>query len=149
LAIETFAEPPGDRTAPPKGEKRDEFFRTIARDRYRDLGVRGIYVLICKSPGYVGVELGDATRKKAFTPSDRTELRKKMVAAFGEKKFDEGLIAGVNFVDQTLRANGATAKTITGGSAAAEPVGRDGGKGAKMSGIWGWICIGLVVLLGI
>ncbi len=147
LLIETFAQAPPDlvkdvdlkdRTA------RNRFFEKWARERAKDADVNGIYVLVCRSPEHLQVEVGDQTQKKDFTQQDRQELVKLLVEKFREKKYDEGLLDAVNFVGQRLKAHGAR-------SGVAVPRGVQHGEGGNMllGGIGGLICLGLLVVGGL
>src|SRR5207245_49014 len=69
---------------------KEKFFAEWARQRIKELGVNGVYVLVCKSPARLEAEVTENTRKKDFTLADRDRLVKKMAERFREKKFDEG-----------------------------------------------------------
>ena len=73
--IETFVKPPAGREQEASADH-SAFFSQWARQRARELGINGIYMLICKSPAHVQVEIGNDTRKKAFTEEDRARLVK-------------------------------------------------------------------------
>lgn len=105
VVIETFAAIPADLEKKYKEVGKKEFFADWARTRATALGVHGVYVLICKSPGRIEVEVDKETRKKAFTLGDRDKLVQKIADKFREKKFDEGLQDGLEFVATALRAN--------------------------------------------
>ena len=62
-------------------------------------------MLVCRSPKYVQVEVGNQTLRKAFTLSDRAELLRILTAKFRDGKYDEGLQEAVEFVRNTLKAN--------------------------------------------
>jgi uncharacterized protein len=105
LLIETFAEIPADREEAFKKEGKESFFAAWARERARDEVVNGVYVLICKKPGHIQVEVGNHTRQKAFTLSNRDKLLRLMLDRFREKKFDEALTEAVKYFADTLREN--------------------------------------------
>src|SRR5437867_1772202 len=67
VLVETFARVPEGREKELQEDK-DRFFNSWARERARDEAVRGIYLLVCKDPGRVEVEVGNKTQEKAFTP---------------------------------------------------------------------------------
>jgi uncharacterized protein len=115
VVIETFAAIPADLEKKYKEEEKAPFFNEWARKRAEELGVNGIYILVCKKPGRVEVEVGNQTQKKAFTRNDRDSLVRKMLADFKEKKFDEGLLEGVELIESALRKN--TGKEAGGGPA--------------------------------
>ena len=58
--------------------------------------VNGVYILICKSPPHIEVEVGNHTQEKGFTPAKRKELRSKLVADFKAKEYDKGLREAVS-----------------------------------------------------
>jgi uncharacterized membrane protein YgcG len=81
------------------------FFEEWARNRARALEVNGIYILICKEPPHLQVEIGNETQKKAFTLRDRDRLIELLVGRLKEKEYDEGLLETVEFVNKTLGNN--------------------------------------------
>jgi uncharacterized protein len=106
LVIETVAAIPEDLKKKYEELGKDRFFSDWARRRAEDLGARGIYVLICRSPGRVEVVMDKQTARKAFTEGDRDKMVKKVLDKFREKQFDAGLLEGVDFVASTLKAAG-------------------------------------------
>ena len=106
LVIETVAAIPEDLKKKYEELGKDKFFLEWARRRAEDLGVKGIYVLMCKSPGRVEAIVDKQTGRKAFTTADRDKLVQKVLARFKEKQFDAGLLEGVDFVASTLKAGG-------------------------------------------
>ena len=64
------------------------FFEGWAFQRGKDAGLNGIYILICKAPSHLQVEVGHATRQRAFTLEDRDRLVRKMAELLGEHKND-------------------------------------------------------------
>ena len=155
LLIETYPEIPADRKKDYKPEEKGAFFQKWARDRARAVEVNGVYILICKEPKHLQVEVGNETRKKAFTTENRDDLAKLLTDKFRKSDWDGGLTEGVDFVETKLRTNlGRTSEATPGAARPAPPVARGGdaahvGGDDKGSGIMGWICIGLVVLLGV
>jgi uncharacterized protein len=105
VVIETFPAIPADLEQKYKEEEKAQFFNEWARKRAEELGVNGIYILICKKPGRVEVEVGNQTQKRAFTRNDRDNLVRKVLGSFKEKKFDEGLLEGLDEIESALRKN--------------------------------------------
>jgi hypothetical protein len=105
LVIETYAAVPEGKKVPEDKNKKEEFFAEWASARVKDLGVNGVYVLICKSPTYLYIEADNLTRKRAFTGKDRAALQRKLIDSFRDKKFDEGLKEGIEVVEAAYRAN--------------------------------------------
>ena len=67
--------------------------------------VNGVFILLVKSPGYLQVEVGNDTQKRAFTLQDRDTLASLMRENLRAKQYDEALLNGVNFVAKTMRAD--------------------------------------------
>jgi TLP18.3/Psb32/MOLO-1 phosphatase superfamily protein len=162
LLIETFATVPADKAKDVNlkdKDARERFFEEWARERARDAEVNGIYILICKEPAHLQVEVGNETQKKAFTLSDREELVRGLAKKLRDHKEDEGLLDAVNFVGRKLREHGvrpsARSETVTEwGHRTAKNFpavipGEENKGGGMMAGIGGLICIGIIVLLGV
>ncbi len=105
LVIETYATVPEGKKLPEDKNKLGEFFAEWAKARSEELGVNGVYVLICKSPTRLQIQVDTETRKRAFTAKDRDRLQQKFIAGFKEKKFDDGLKDGIDAVEAAFRAN--------------------------------------------
>jgi S1-C subfamily serine protease len=93
FAIETIEAPVGEsatkvRAMEPK--ERFAFFREAAMKRIRAGQIDGVYILVCKSPGFafVGVTK-DAI--SAFPDGFSKKVEEAMLAKFKSQKFDEGL----------------------------------------------------------
>ena len=100
LTVDTVPRIPANLEGKFKQLGKDEFFRDWAESKAKRERDKGIYVLICKSPGRVEALVDAQTREKNFTYRNRDELVKKMLAQFGEKKWDAEQING--FTGQTL-----------------------------------------------
>jgi uncharacterized protein len=147
LLIETFATVPANLAKDvdlKDKEARSRFFEKWARERAREADVKGIYILICKSPGHIEVEVGNETQKKEFTNKDRIELTKILIEKFDAKQYDEGLLDAVNFVGRRLKANGARSA-----APAVIPGAHNEGGGLMATGLGGLLCVGLIILAGI
>ncbi|HEV3340771.1 MAG TPA: TPM domain-containing protein [Pirellulales bacterium] len=129
---------------------RARYFADWADERAREEGVNGIYVLITREPGHVEVAVGNHTRA-VFTNKDRHELAQILLSHFRKKEYDEGLLEAVRYVRSALQA-----EPKQGGAAAPAgpqrsslphpPPGSDGSAGG---GLWRYLGLGLVVLLGV
>jgi uncharacterized protein len=156
LLIETFKSVPAPRLDEVRRmdkAARSNFFNTWARDNAKAARVNGIYILICKDPGHLEVEVGNVTSQKAFPPASRNVLANRMLDKFGEaaklkdenarkKLHDQALDDAVTFVHGTLKFNL--------GSEAAEAAAE--GKAARPGHSWtaslgGLLCMGLLVAL--
>ncbi len=153
LLIETYGAVPENLQGKLKEEGEKRFFANWARNRYEREGVEGILVLITREPRHLYVETGKRTEQKAFTAENRDRLVDTFMSNFKKGEFDKGLLEGVEYVRETLDRN--IGKAAAGGAGAAAPgrgekhvgFGREGGM--EGMGIMGWVCIGLVVLLGL
>src|SRR5208283_4564577 len=82
-----------------------KFFADWATARARASSIEGIYILLCKQPGHLEVEVSDETSKKAFPAADRDKLRDLLLAHFKAKEYDKGLAETVDFVRGRFEAN--------------------------------------------
>jgi uncharacterized cupredoxin-like copper-binding protein len=82
-----------------------ELFDTWAKQREEELGLNGVYILICKKPGHIHVGIDAETRKKALPIKDRDKLAAMVLEKFKAGNFDAGLLAGIEFVESALKAN--------------------------------------------
>lgn len=154
LLIETFAAIPEELKGKYDEKAKSAFFENWARQRYNREGVSGISLLLCRQPQYLFVEMGKDTEKRAFTPANRKELVTVITSRFKQQEFDQGLLAGVNFVRETLdKSVGKAAKGATSGPLT-KVTRTDTTKPAKAEenpiaamGPLGWVCIGVAVLM--
>ena len=93
LLVETFATTPKgdvDTLKSMSAAEREKFFKEYVQERCKDEKLNGVYVFVCKNPAFLYVDLhGPAAPKfpSGFAPA----TSKIMLAAFKEKKFDDGL----------------------------------------------------------
>ena len=83
LTVETFATIPKDKTAPEKGEEA-KFFTNWAKSEAALDKAKGVYVLVCRSPGYVTVLVDKASRDRGFSNENEQKLRDILLASFKE-----------------------------------------------------------------
>lgn len=103
VVVETFPAVPADMEAKYKELGKDKFFLEWAERRAKELGVNGVYVLICKNPARVEVGLTGPARRRLFGPDDRQQITGKMLGPFRDKKFDEGLLAALDFIEAAAK----------------------------------------------
>ncbi len=106
LLIESYSTVPDNQAARVKAmsrEDREKFFQEWARKRASEAVVNGVYILICKEPGHVQVEVSSRARS-VFGSDVRDMLVRILVSKFREKHFDEGLADAVRFVRERLAA---------------------------------------------
>lgn len=104
LMVETFVTVPGNQADKvrelPAGEK-TKFFRNWSKDRIDYHAVNGVYVLICKEPTFLWVEVSEKS-VGTFGGQFGGELGKMLQKDFREKQFDEGLLRAVKQVQEKL-----------------------------------------------
>jgi uncharacterized membrane protein YgcG len=106
LLIETFPTVPEDQRDKVKAMSREEkakFFESWARQRAEAAVVNGIYILICKDPPHLQVEVSPKVRSM-FSKAARDKLIETLVTNFQNKEYDKGLQAAVQFVRERLAA---------------------------------------------
>jgi uncharacterized membrane protein YgcG len=104
LLVETYESVPSDSVEKVKGmsrEKRAEFFKEWAESRAKTRLVHGVYILICKDPTMIYVEVTPKVRN-VIDESARNKLRDKLVEDFRAKNYDDGLANAVKFVKDRL-----------------------------------------------
>jgi uncharacterized membrane protein YgcG len=105
LTIETFANIPESLRPSFAAKSKEEFYELWVRHEAQAAQTNGIFILIVKEPSHLQIGVGQRTHQKAFTFADRDELIQLMLKQFRDKKFDEGLTEGANFVLQRLEKN--------------------------------------------
>jgi uncharacterized protein len=141
LAIETFAEVPDDLKKKLEDKGKKEFFAEWANDRSRDLGVRGVYVLVSKDPKYYRTRVGSDTKLLL----SQSKLDKILLDNFNNNEFDKGLLEAVDYVAAELQSNAPKANSSKKNTG--DLVNKDQINKAKP--YLSWICIGLSILLGV
>src|SRR5437879_3116913 len=150
MTIDTYAKIPDAKKGAYSEANKDKFFKDWAKELATGDKARGIYVLVCRSPGYVEIIADKETRDRGFSHDNEVKLKDILLKAFREAKDkseaeqhqirDNALKAAVDYVISDLKD-----------STVATPVNAtsQNTKGSTGMSIGGWICIGLVVLLGI
>jgi hypothetical protein len=105
VVIETYAAPPEGKKVPDDPKKRLEFYREWADARIKELGVNGVYVVITMNPRFLFVRPDRITARKAFTGKDVKKLEQAFFKSFKEKKFDAGLLEGLDVIAAAYKAN--------------------------------------------
>ncbi len=113
LTIDTHSAIPKDKTAPTEGEKA-KFFQDWAKSAAAGDRAKGVYVLVCRSPGYVVVICDKSTRDRGFSAANEQRLREILLDGFKQaaketedkKKFearDKVLSAAGDYVTSVLK----------------------------------------------
>lgn len=82
LTVDTHATVPKDRKLPDEVGERAKFFESWAKSAASGDRAKGVYVLVCRSPGYVQVLVDKATRDRGFTAENEQRLRDMFLTAF-------------------------------------------------------------------
>ena len=138
IVIDTVASVPNDMKAQFDANPAI-FFRDWAVIRGDDEGAKGIYVLICKEPLYLQIELHPSVSGKAFKNYQRDTLVKKMLAANAGP--DAALLEMVNRIASTVEIN---LKEPEGGTAppAEEVPGKPSFDWSQWwASVSGWLCL--------
>lgn len=106
VVVETVPAVPAELEAKYKELGKDKFFLEWAGKRAGELGVNGVYILVCKSVGRVEVLLHGPAGKRRFARGDTGRIYNKMLGPFRDKKFDEGLLAALDLIETTLKKGG-------------------------------------------
>jgi hypothetical protein len=82
LTVETHAGVPKDRKLPDEPGERARFFESWAKSAAAGDRAKGVFVLVCRSPGYVQVIVDKTTRDRGFTAENEQRLREMLLDAF-------------------------------------------------------------------
>ena len=105
VRVETYDEVPDALKDDLARDGREKFYDDWLNRRAKALGVRGVFVLITRTPGRVQVGVDKATQRRAFTADDTDALREALVTAFRAGRHDRGLVDGLRFVRRRLDEN--------------------------------------------
>ena len=98
MVVETVATPPKsdvEKVRAMSAMDREKFFREIAQERAKAEKVNGVFILVCKNPGFVTIERNGNTDLPDELGS---KLKSVLISSFKEKKYDEGLAKAVELV---------------------------------------------------
>ena len=158
LAVVTFGKIPDAKRAAfedaKPGDARKRFFRDWAEEVARSSGKPDVLVFISVEGSHVrAIDDRQADTKRGFDDKDLRTLEQKFVAGFkpvaGEDtaaklgRHDAALVEAASFVANELKSTTVPANTKRANGAA------NNAAESKGTGIMGYICIGIVVLLGI
>jgi len=106
VVIETYMEIPAAIEKKYADEDRKELFRHWARERTHNLGLHGVYILVCKKPGHLQFEVDPDTMKSALPVKERDRASNKMLASFKEREYDAGLLAALEIIETAFKTSG-------------------------------------------
>ena len=107
VRVETYAEVPESLKARLQRDGQDKFYDDWLNRRAKALGVRGVFILVTRTPGRVQVGVDKTTQRRAFKAEDRDALRDALSTAFKAGRYDQGLLDGLRFVRRRLDENAA------------------------------------------
>jgi hypothetical protein len=160
VTVDTYPEPPSERKAAVQAavgdaQKWHNYLHDWAVDHAKGDKERGIYILICAKPGGVAVIADRQTRERGFSKENEQKVRDTLVNSFKKANQepdttkratirDSGLKSAMEFIASNLKntkvAGDAKANTHTQHRSTSTSTGM---------GIGGWICLGVVALLGV
>ena len=99
VVIESVLAVPADQLARVKAmstEDRTRFFNNWCSDRAEATVTHGVYILICKDPPHLALEITERA-KSTFGQDGRDKMLNPLLKAFREQHYDEGIVAAVEF----------------------------------------------------
>jgi hypothetical protein len=105
VVVETLPALTADQEKKFKDEGKNKFFARLAFDRVKELGINGVYIVFSKQPQHFQYLPDTATMKKEFSKAEGKKLSETIIKHFKEGKFDEGLLAGLDTIEQALKDN--------------------------------------------
>jgi uncharacterized protein len=138
---------------------REKYFQDETSRRGKAAGIKGLYILISRSPSSLYAGVDPDTQANLFTLQDRGRLKELLIQHFKAKDFDGGLLAGMRMVDETMAAH-ASGRTTAAPAGAVPPRGTGSASGSsgtsnypaptartKSPSIMGWVCLGAGALI--
>jgi uncharacterized membrane protein YgcG len=113
VVVETVPTLTPDQEKKMKEDGEAKFFAKLTNDRAKEMGLNGVYILMCKKPKYLRIHMDPDTQKKAFTASNRATTVGKIVAQFKEDEFDAGLLDGLKEIESILETHSKEATKTT------------------------------------
>jgi hypothetical protein len=112
IVIETFPAMPAEsggqqKTAPTAAERKRSVTQWVA-ERVTATGVEGVYILICKDPEFVQVEVLESAKKHGFSQWNGDRLQRKLQDAFKKDRYDSGLETAVDTLAGELETSKAS-----------------------------------------
>ena len=105
IVVETIKALPEEQNQLIQGKNaaaRDQVFEDWLRQRARNAGVNGVFMLICKAPPHLQVDVAPEVKAKTFPEADVKRVRDLLVARFKDKEFDQGLLAALAQIQETF-----------------------------------------------
>jgi uncharacterized protein len=158
IRVSTFEQPPESKKAEVDAAKNDKtkwnkFMQKWAHEQAPNEGAKGIFILICRHPGGVGVAADDVTRDRGFSDADTAKVDEILTKAFADSVTpdrkdkpdaatirDAGLKAATDYIVTKLKDTTVKASANAPGHANKE-------SRPAASPLMGYLCMGIVVVL--
>lgn len=158
LRVSTFDYPPENKKAEAEAARKDPaklnaFMQRWAFEQAPKEGAKGIFVVICRHPGGVGVHVDDTTRDRGFTNADTAKVDEILTKAIRDSYSpdhkdkpesatmrDAGLKSATEYIVTKLKDTTVKHTATTGHPAEKQK--------PTASPLMGYICLGIVGLLG-
>jgi hypothetical protein len=115
VVVETHQSAPPSVPATGDARARSEAFEAWMKQRGKEVGA-DVMILVTRNPSHVEVASSSATRAAAFTAENNREVGNLLVEQFRQRRFDEGLVQAVDYIDRHLAQHAGAASR--GGAAA-------------------------------
>src|SRR5688572_19739630 len=112
IVVETYAALPSEMLSSYDPQRKDESFKAFGQKRVQEVAPGGVYVLVTTNPNYVSVTEGT---KNVIRGADTNAARNAMVHSFKEKRFDEGLLRGIEALSYSTGLRGGANAAPAGG----------------------------------
>ncbi|HEY1187028.1 MAG TPA: hypothetical protein VGE74_05190, partial [Gemmata sp.] len=160
FTVDTYSAVPSGKKLPENPAERPKFFRDWAKSAATGDKAKGVFVLLCRSPGYIEVIADAATVTRGFKQADEQRLRDIFRDALKESvqlekagkppeevfaARDRGLENAVAFVITDLKWT--TPPVVKKAPTQARTAAAHTQPPKRTMGIAGWICLGLCVIL--
>src|SRR5205085_4015215 len=161
VAVETYAAPPA--SVPTGGDERarNEAYHAWAQQRGKELGP-DVLVLITRNPSHLRVDSREALQQSGqFTATDKNAASAVSLPLFKQRRYDDGIMQGVEFIERKLAQPGNRSQSSASGSGGAgypPPPGSSGpGRttvpqprtpvvGCGGGGVGSFVCLAIVVI---
>jgi uncharacterized protein len=161
VAVETYPAPPA--SVPTGGDERarNEAYHAWAQQRGKELGA-DVLVLITRNPSHLRVDSREALKQSGqFTAADQDAASAVILPLFKQRRYDDGIMQGVEFIERKLAQPGNRTQSSASGSGGASyppPPGSSGSGrtnvpqqrtpmvGCGGGGVGSFVCLAIVVI---
>ena len=134
VVVETYPTTPPSLAVGGSQQQRSQAYDQWMTRRGREVGA-DVFVLVTREPSFAQVGASQAMRSSgAFTQADYNETASLLVGQFKQKRFDEGLVQAVQFIDRRLGSNTGPEQPAGRGAAGTGAAAGSGSAGAGAGG---------------